>query len=275
MGKHSAIDYVDASWNPWQGCRKVSEGCRHCYMYRQKRRYGQDPTVVVRSKPATFQAPLKWKEPRRILACSWSDFFIEEADEWRDEAWDVIRRCPRHTFLVLTKRIQRAAEHLPEDWPLPNVWLGVSVEDQASADLRIPLLLMLGAVKTFVSCEPLLGPLDLRFVRYDGMVDINVLNGDHGVWRPLSGRSDKKLDWVIVGGETGRQARPMQMAWALSLRDQCREADTPFFFKQWGEWAPYRQPALQDGPDEVVMKRVGRKQAGRLLAGRTWDEIPE
>ncbi len=135
MAEHSAIEWTDATWNPWRGCTKVSAGCANCYMFREQIHYGRDPSVVVRSQ-TTFADPLKWKSPRVVFTCSWSDWFHEAADPWRDEAWDIIRRTPQHTYLVLTKRTGRIARHLP--WaafgdPWPNVWLGTSIENQETA----------------------------------------------------------------------------------------------------------------------------------------------
>ncbi|MGH2369611.1 MAG: DUF5131 family protein, partial [Chloroflexota bacterium] len=135
MGSTSSIEWTDATWNPWQGCTKVSPGCAHCYMYRDKARYGQDPTTVRRSTSATFYRPLAWRAPQRVFTCSWSDFFHEDADAWRSEAWDVIRRTPHLTYQVLTKRPDRLPDCLPADWPLPNVWLGTSVEYQRWVDV--------------------------------------------------------------------------------------------------------------------------------------------
>ena len=174
MGATTGISWADATWNCWQGCTKVSAGCAHCYMYREKTQYGQDPSIVVRSKPATFNAPLKWDAGKRVFVCSWSDFFHEAADAWRADAWSIIRQRTDLTFLILTKRIERAMACLPWGAGLadprtgprkaaawPNVWLGCSIEDQATADARIPLLLQTPAHVHFVSCEPLLGPVDL------------------------------------------------------------------------------------------------------------------
>lgn len=182
-------------------------------------------------------------------------------------------------------------------FPLPNVWLGASVEDQASADERIPVLLKTPAAVRFLSCEPLLGAVDLRHVHHDDVVEIDSLTGDHGVNRPLAGRSKDRIDWVIVGGESGPKARPMHPDWARSIRDQCQGAGVPFFFKQWGEYAPCQpgheladQAIYVSGGDkcgyycdpeighvdhgEAIMVRLGKKAAGRLLDGKMWDEFP-
>jgi protein gp37 len=206
MGNYSAIEWTEATWNPWHGCLKVSPGCAHCYMYRDKVRYGQDPTDVMRGK-TTFELPLKWKDPKLIFTCSWSDFFIEEADGWRDAAWDIIRSTPHHTYQILTKRPERIANQLPSDWPLPNVWLGVSVENPRFY-WRIAVLNGIPAAVRFLSLEPLLA----------AMADL-----------PLDG-----ISWVIVGGESGPRCRPMKAEWVREIRDRCQQSGVPFFFKQWG-----------------------------------------
>lgn len=224
MAKNSKIDWTDHSWNPWHGCRRVSPGCDHCYMYRDKRRFGQQPTNIVRSGKTTFTAPLRWRNPAKIFACSWSDFFIPDADPWRDEAWDIIRRTPHHTYQLLTKRPAHIIDRLPEDWPLPNVWLGVTVENQEMADVRIPLLLSIPAVLRFVSIEPMLGPVGLRpewlEVKSEGQY-MNIVECDHGL-----------IGWVICGGETGPQARYMEPEWAREIKKACARTDIPFFMKQ-------------------------------------------
>src|SRR3990172_8990167 len=187
MGENSAIEWTDATHNFWFGCRKVSEGCKFCYAERDMTRYGRDFYNVVRA--VGFGKPLSWPKPksltpwgRLVFVNSWSDFFIEEADAWRDEAWEVIRRTPHLTYQILTKRPERIAEHLPktcfkcgvgllDDYcecpeaakPWPNVWLGTSVEDQKYAEIRIPQLVELPAKVHFLSCEPLLGPIDFRY----------------------------------------------------------------------------------------------------------------
>src|SRR5262245_48809217 len=196
MADRTNIPWTGRTWNPWQGCHKKSPGCKNCYMFSDKRRYGQDPNVVVRSRPPTFNAPQKWQRQaeagdlrRLVFTCSWSDWFIEEADPWRPEAWAIIRACPLLSFQILTKRPERIAEQLPDDWGegYPNVWLGVSIESNAYVD-RADLLRTLPAAVRFVSAEPLLGPLP----------DLD-----------LAG-----LDWLIVGGESGSGFRPMDPAWA-------------------------------------------------------------
>ncbi len=214
--------YEGGTWNCWQGCTKVSEGCAYCYMYSEKKRYGQDPTVVKHSAPATFNLPLKTKEPHAYFTCSWSDFFHPIADEWRTEAWQIMRQSP-HLFLVLTKRPERMAECLPPDWGkgYDNVWMGVTAENQARADERIPVLLRTPAKLRFVSCGPLLGQINIQGY---------LLSGWHK-FTPF-------LHWVLAEGESGTNAREMDLGWLEFLRYQCEVAGTKFFVKQLGSvWA--------------------------------------
>jgi len=252
MGQQTGIEWTDATWNPWHGCHKISPGCKFCYMFRDKARYGQDANVVVRSK-TKFSEPLKWPHvPTLCFTCSWSDWLIEESDSWREEAYSVIRATPWITYQILTKRIERAVGRVP-DPPLSNVWLGVSVEDRKRKD-RIDRLRETPAALRFLSLEPLLEDL--------GELD-------------LSG-----IGWVIVGGESGPQARPMQADWARGVRDQCQSAGVPFFFKQWGEWLPGEQDGATTAAIGTILNcgdapiKVGKKAAGRLLDGREWSEFP-
>lgn len=219
MGKSSAIEWTQATWNPWHGCLKVSPGCAHCYMYRDKRRYGQDPMVVVRSKTA-FNAPQKWQQPKIIFTCSWSDFFVAEADQWRNEAWEIIRATPQHTYQILTKRADRIPSHLPAGWPFQNVWLGVSVENPRFY-YRIDGLRDIPAQVRFLSLEPLLSPMPEL---------------------PLLG-----ISWVIVGGESGPRCRPMKPDWVRDVREQCKRANVSFFFKQWGGLRKETKGRILDG----------------------------
>lgn len=215
MGEKSNIQWTENTWNPWHGCIKVSEGCKFCYMYRDKERYGQDPITVMRSK-TNFKAPLKWKEPTLIFTCSWSDWFIEQADEWRAEAWAIIKATPQHTYQILTKRPERILECLPEDWGdgYPNVWLGVSVENQKAVK-RIGELIKVPSVVRFISAEPLLE-----------LVDLDFLNSIH---------------WVIVGGESGNSTgkyrfRKCSLGEIAYILIQCQESNVPVFIKQLGTW---------------------------------------
>lgn len=237
MSETTKISWTDKTWNPWQGCHRVSPGCAHCYMHTEKKRYGQDPTTVVRSKPPTFNAPKKWKEPAKVFTCSWSDFFIEEADPWRAEAWDIIRATPHLTYQILTKRPERIAACLPADWGggWANVWLGTTVEGAAYRQ-RLYLLTSLPAAIHFASCEPLIaepGNLGLGDAEHVGNIPI---------------------DWVICGGESGPGARPMDIEWARSLRDQCAAAGVAFWMKQLGGH-PNKRHNLEDLPEDLRIRQ--------------------
>jgi protein gp37 len=257
MGEKSKIEWTDATWNPirarqtvpgvafkpkigWH-CEHVSEGCRNCYAETMNRRLGtgldfkpghrSDVEIFLDEK--MLLAPLRWTKPRRIFVNSMTDTFAEFVkDEWLDRMFAVMALAARHTFQVLTKRPERMREFCTSGWPLPNVWLGVSAEDQATADERIPLLLETPAAVRFVSLEPLLGPIDLFHIEEPSGLTFNALSKKEGI--SFRGRG---LDWAIVGGESGPHARPMHPEWARDIRDQCAAAATPFFFKQWGEWA--------------------------------------
>ncbi len=208
MGKHTAISWTDATWNPWRGCHKVSDGCKNCYMYREQTHYGHDPSTVVRASPQTFNAPIHWREPMMVFTCSWSDFFIEEADPWRGEAWTIIHETPWLTYLILTKRPQNIKARLPADWGKgwPNVWLGVTVESNAYMG-RLEVLANIPSYLRFVSYEPALGPVTFS------------------AFFPW-------FDWVISGGESGpRKADP---DWFRAVRDECRLYGTAYFHKQNG-----------------------------------------
>jgi len=210
MGKVTGIQWTDSTWNPWRGCVKVSPGCKNCYMFRNQRRYGKDPSVIVRTNPNTFKAPLKWLDPARVFTCSWSDFFIEQADEWRDEAWNIIRRTPHLTYQILTKRPELIHDRLPEDWGdgFRNVWLGVSVETEKYL-WRLEALSDIPAVIRFVSYEPALGPVD--FTPYSPVIH-----------------------WIISGGESGPDCRPANQQWFWDVRVQCAKYGVAYFHKQNG-----------------------------------------
>lgn len=301
MGDRSAIEWTDATWNPVTGCSHVSEGCRHCYAETLSLRMGwstkpwtaQNAAENVMLHPARLDQPLRWRKPRRVFVNSMSDLFHEQIPEsFLDAVFAVMALTPQHTFQVLTKRPEwmraylkapgRAGaiaaetgsgvdgdrrwpfirpDDLADEWPLVNVWLGVSVEDQRTADARIPILLDTPAAVRFLSVEPLLGPVDLTpYVTASADV---LACPECGFRTNRFSRCpndeaelvrDFAVDWVIVGGESGGDARPMDPAWAQSLRDQCVAAGVPFFFKQWGGRTP--------------------KAGGRLLDGRIWDEMP-
>jgi len=308
VSDRTSIEWSDATWNPVTGCTQVSPGCDHCYAETLAERFRGTPGHYfehgfdVQLRPAKLNQPLRWRRPRRIFVNSMSDLFHDGvSDGYIAEVFAVMARAEQHTFQVLTKRHGRMHSLLSSDafislidlclggdgdaalfrrdvgWPLPNVWLGVSVENQQWADIRIPALLDTPAAVRFLSMEPLLGPVRLW-----------------GTERNPSPRTRVDgIDWVIVGGESGRGARPMHQEWARSLRDQCRATSVPFLFKQWGEWAPQKTVAtgVLDDPQEYfgevvddrmfpgvtwrrVYRRVGKKAAGRELDGRTWDEFP-
>lgn len=245
----TTIEWTDRTWNPWHGCHKISPGCKFCYMFRDKARYGQDANTVVRSK-TTFYAPLSWpKQPMMCFTCSWSDWFIEEADAWRDDAYTVIEATPWITYQILTKRADRMAGRVP-DPPLPNIWFGVSAETQPFADLRIPQLLQIPATVHFVSYEPALGPLDLIDRPTAGNEECrrNWLTGDFYNVRfvnqtqegTMTVHTKSKVDWVIVGGESGPDARPFDVHWATTVIEQCEAAGVSCFVKQLGARPMYR-----------------------------------
>ena len=240
MADRSSIEWTEATWNPITGCDKVSPGCAHCYAETFAERFRGVPGhpyergFDLQLRPERLDQPLQWTRPRVIFVNSMSDLFHEDVPEdYIRSVFDVMRRAHWHVFQVLTKRagrLQALAPRLP--WP-DNVWMGVSVENQRWTT-RIDALRTVPAAVRFLSCEPLLGPLDLDL---DG------------------------IGWVIVGGESGRRARPMRPEWARSILDQCRRAGVAFFFKQWG------------AHDEEG-RRVGKKKAGRVLRRRTWDAMP-
>jgi protein gp37 len=248
-------------------------------------------TGEVRFLPERLNEPRHWKKPRRIFVCDMGDLFHEKVhDEWIDQVFAMMVDCPQHTFQILTKRAERMRDYLRKvsvdqilqhvrglgtlAWPLPNVWCGVSVENQHFADERIPLLLETPAVVRWISAEPLLGPVDLGDRRIPNGLLASYLCGGRG------------LNWVVCGGESGPNARAMHPDWARSLRDQCQAAGVPFFLKQWGEWAggnsfvgPVRETRELHGTrlDEpyTTVFRVGKKKAGRRLDGREWSEFPK
>lgn len=285
-------------WNPVVGCSKVSEGCRHCYaetMARRLKAMGRPEyqdvvdegrwTEKISMVYDRLETPEHWKKPRRIFVDSMGDLFFGGIPwEFMLRVWLMMVATPQHTYMVLTKRpdemntfltmwlpyVRGLPARIKEllEKPLPNVWLGVSVEDQKAADKRIPFLLKTPAAKRFVSYEPALGLVDFEpFLQYEPFSENYKMTFGNEEWQGL--------DWVICGGESGPNARPMHPEWARAVRDQCQAAGAPFFFKQWGEWRP--TPPASDGEGIQVapgMERCGRKAAGRLLDGREWNELP-
>lgn len=246
--------------------------------------------------PERLDEPKRWKKPQRIFINSMSDLFHDDVpEEFIREVFRVIAECPHHIFMILTKRPERMNDVVHRIYAdgfafgqeiytqLQHVWLGVSIENQAAADERIPYLLETPAVIRFLSCEPLLGEVDLMNVQRTLMGRIDVLRGQRHVLRSI--QQINKVNWVICGGESGHGARPVHPDWIRSLRDQCTATETSFFFKQYGEWAPIHElranePGIKGkqwhnfDPDTSVC-RIGKKKAGRLLDGREWNEMPE
>ncbi|QCR23772.1 DUF5131 family protein [Pontibacter sp. SGAir0037] len=230
----SSIEWTEATWNPTTGCTKVSQGCKFCYaevMHKRLQAMGiqkySNGFRTVTTHPEVLNHPRKWK-PSIIFVNSMSDLFHEEIPfDFVQQVFKVMNECPQHTFQVLTKRAERLEELAPLLTWTPNIWMGVSVEDGSVTD-RINHLRRTGAVVKFLSLEPLIGPLP--------SLNLN------------------SIDWVIVGGESGRNPRPMKAEWVVDIQQQCDVARVAFFFKQWGG--------------------KNKKAAGRELNGRTYDEMP-
>lgn len=305
----SGITWTDKTWSPVTGCTKVSAGCKNCYAEREVQgRWSKNPKSVffgrsftdVRCHEDQLKVLVKWRKPYRIFVCPRGDLFHESVPfEFIDRVFAAMALNPQHTFQVLTKRPERMLEYLIKTdtsqriaWavtemappkiymkiahdfmdPLPNVWIGVTVENQEAANERIDLLRKVPAAIRFLSVEPMLGHIETNLT---------------------------DIDWVICGGESGTDARPMHPDWVRALRDQCAEAGVPFLFKQWGEWAPHQARAggdeggdlrrghvryLQgDGrePDghfrkgDAAVAHIGKKAAGRMLDGVLHEEYPE
>lgn len=235
MSFQSKIEWTEATWNPVTGCSKISAGCKNCYAERLANRlkamgnpsYRNGFQVTIQER--ALDLPLKWKRPMIILANSMSDLFHEEVpSEFIKRVFEVMKMANHHIYQVLTKRSERLQEIFPQINCAENIWMGVSVEN-ATYIKRIDHLRKINATVKFLSIEPLIGPihnLDLE-----------------------------DIDWVIVGGESGPNARIMEKEWVIDIRDQCLEADVPFFFKQWGG--------------------INKKKSGRILEGKTWDEFPK
>ncbi len=264
MGERSVIEWTDSTWNPWRGCDKVSPGCAHCYMFRDQRRYGRDPEVVVRAADSTFYAPMRkraWARERDkainargrhlVFTCSWSDWFHPAADEWRDEAWRIIANTPDSTYQILTKRPELIAERLPEDWGdgYSNVWLGVTIENRRFVS-RADQLREVPAAVRFISAEPLLGPLITEWFQEHPYPREYEWEDDYeGPGLDLRG-----IDWIITGGESGPGHRHFDPRWAIDIRDEASWTRTAFLHKQNGGPRP--------------------DSNGRLLDGQTYDGFP-
>ena len=339
MGEKTNIQWTDATISPWDGCTKVGPGCDHCYaeVIADKRfhivKWGVGQPRKKRETFAGNAMKLERKAVRearqlKVFISMCDPFDNEVPDEWRADLFALIRATPNLTWQLLTKRIGNAKKmidhvistldigHDPAfaAWPWPNVWIGATVVNQEEADRDVPKLLDVPAAKRFVSIEPMLGPIDLKRITtktlYPSLEAIFVRERN----ALYSGDNDG-LDWVICGGESGKDARPMHPDWARSLRDQCVNAGVPYFFKQWGEYVP---AAWFDGPDSLgddeeccfdpekephafiandgrqwdtnggrymypplplghwcLMRRVGTKAAGNLLDGKAWQQFPD
>jgi protein gp37 len=287
----SKIEWTERVWNPTTGCNKVSPGCKNCYaevmhkrlMKMKPDKYAKPFLDGAYSHIDTLTIPATWKKPSLIFVNSMSDLFHEDISfEFIAAVFSVMSDIDRHTYQVLTKRPKRMVDFFKWQevrygfqWlPSDNVWLGVSVEDQATADLRIPLLLSVTAAVRFLSCEPLLGIIKFKPVVWDtklgNMQTPALFNG---------------IDWVIVGGESGHKARPLNPEWVKHIWAQCRVAKVPFMFKQWGEWYPISESPIVVGfpinkkvkelhADGVHYIKVGKKLAGNFFKGKQWLGFP-
>lgn len=278
MSANTKIEWADHTFNPWMGCQKVSPACDHCYaeVNTAVRALGVKwgpGAERRRTSVANWKQPIRWNAEAarlgiryRVFCASLADVFDNEVDSmWRADLFQLISDTPHLDWLLLTKRIGNVAKMLPvwyEDpdaWPHGhglahgNVWIGATICNQEEADRDIPKLLAVPAAKRFLSMEPLLGPVYLPFDRLREWNRIALMN--------QQAHATSRIDWVIVGGESGHYARPMHLDWVRSLCDQCEAAGVAFLFKQWGEW--------------WHGARIGKKAAGRQLDGRTWDGVPE
>lgn len=278
MARNSQIEWTHHTFNPWWGCSKVSAACDNCYAELWAKRLGHQ--LWGRKSARRFFGPTHWREPlvwneeakvqgkrQRVFCASMADVFEKRAElnESRQQLWALIEKTPWLDWLLLTKRPQNIDVMVPwgDNWPV-NAWIGTTVENQKSAEMRLPFLLKVPASVRFLSCEPLLSAIDLRpWFKKNNLCPI---------------------DWVIAGGESGPGARPMHPDWATSLLRQCQKAKVPFHFKQWGHWVPTELVEEHERltskiihlPDErpVEMTRLTKKLAGRILEGSTWDGFP-
>jgi protein gp37 len=280
MGKDSSIEWTRHTFNPWWGCFKISPACKYCYAMPWAKRTGH--AIWGETAPRRFFGDNHWNEPRkwnkaamiaetneRVFCASMADVFEDRPDLWvpRLRLWHLIEITPYLDWLLLTKRPENIQGMVPwrDNWP-NNVWIGTTVESQDYAEKRLPYLTSLPAKVRFISCEPLLGPIDLA------------------PWlNPNSEGVPYSVDWVIGGGESGPKSRPSHPDWFRALRDQCKEHGAAFHFKQWGQWAPLeggKQPKhkvilMRDRTgNSTPMESVGKKKAGRLLDGIEWNGLP-
>lgn len=266
MAENSKIAWCDHTMNFWLGCQKVSPACDHCYAESWANRFGQPELWTGqrrRTKPANWRKLVAWNDcaaayarRQRVFCSSLSDFFDNQVpDEWRADAWDMIRKLRNLDFLVLTKRPQNIRKMLPLDWGegWPHVWLGTTVENQQEADRRIPHLLAVPTAVRFLSCEPLLQLPELSAIDISGHEEVLPLGaGWLGRLEPGE-REHPRIDWVIVGGESGPGARSMNIDWARDLRKQCASAGVAFFMKQLGGERDKRD-RMEDFPEDLRVR---------------------
>ncbi|MEB2541748.1 MULTISPECIES: DUF5131 family protein [Burkholderia] len=281
MGKETRIEWTHHTFNPWWGCVKVSAACDNCYAETWAKRLGEG--LWGPHTPRRFFGEAHWKEPlkwdkeaerentrKRVFCASMADVFENRPDlvAARHRLLDLIAQTPNLDWLLLTKRIHLVRKQLPKGYEFPkNVWLGTTVEDQATATKRIKHLLEFSSPSVrFLSCEPLLSAIDLS--EY-------LVRNEKG----------NRVDWVIAGGESGPHSRPMDPAWPSALQRQCTKARVPFHFKQWGHWAPVEYVSdilkkstpihiIRKDGSEVSVAAIGKGKAGRTLAGKHWDQFP-
>ncbi|MDQ7818722.1 MAG: phage Gp37/Gp68 family protein [Melioribacteraceae bacterium] len=266
---NTKIEWANKVWNPVTGCNKVSRGCKNCYaeiMHRRltkmnPQKYNKPFLDGAFPHVQSLEIPLHWKKPTKIFVNSMSDLFHPQVPfSFVNDIMSVIEQCPQHKFIILTKRPENALRYTQESnytFEANNIWLGVSIEDQQTADERIPLLLQIPANIRFISAEPLIGDINLE------------------VWihKCLTNGCGDKIDWVIVGGESGKSARPLHPDWVRSIRDNCKALGIKFFFKQWGNNV-FVPPGFGEVPC-LVPRRISKKKAGRLLDGVEHNEFPK
>ena len=238
LEQKSRISWTDVTWNPWRGCDKVSQACKYCYMFRYYEKKGINPKSIVKQMQV-FNSPLQRQDGVKIFTCSMSDFFHKEADNWRDDAWDIIKRTPQHTYLILTKRPERIKKCLPENWSLENygnVWLGVTVESQSEVS-RVHFLEDISCNVKWVSFEPLLSDIQLQ------KKELDIIN------------------WAVIGGESGyrNQVRKTELCWFNSLMFQIIGYGIPLFFKQFGSSYHYSEFKLKDWHGEAYCENYPKR----------------
>lgn len=319
MGETTKIEWADSTFNPWIGCERIGPGCDHCYAEAFARRTGDDHLWQGqrrRTSMRNWEKPRLWAETaaeagerRRVFCASLADVFDNQVEPaWRADLFELIYETRALDWLILTKRIGNAWKMINETrltlasraannaggvwgghvWPWDNVWLGATVVNQEEAERDIPKLLATPARRRFLSIEPMLGPIDLTRIRaqiaahsFETTSCLEASDG-FGMSAPRN-----RIDWVIVGGESGAGARPMELRWVRGIRDQCAAAGVPFLFKQWGAWVPGNQIEPEVLSRFLLSHRgnvhigvdgnswqVGKAVSGRQLDGRTHDEVP-